>query len=52
MSFMEDNGSAIAEITPEQEKRLERKLFLTVFCFVFAVNLLLYMDKATISYDA
>lgn len=52
LAFMEENDASVAEITPEQEKRLRRKLFFTVFCFVFAINLLLYMDKATLSYDS
>ncbi|CAI4629592.1 ASN_collapsed_G0034890.mRNA.1.CDS.1 [Saccharomyces cerevisiae] len=52
LAFMEENDAAVPEITPEQEKKLKRKLFLTIFTFVSAINLLLYMDKATLSYDS
>ncbi|CAI4047009.1 hypothetical protein SUVZ_12G0060 [Saccharomyces uvarum] len=52
LAFMEENDTAVAQITPEQEKKLKKKLFLTIFCFVSAINLLLYMDKATLSYDS
>lgn len=51
LAFMEENDAAVPEITPEQEK-IKEKAFLTIFTFVSAINLLLYMDKATLSYDS
>ncbi|CEP64007.1 Yct1p LALA0_S10e00122g [Lachancea lanzarotensis] len=52
LHFMEQHDSETPRIEENEEKRLKRKLFFFIYCLVFAINLLLYMDKAILSYDA
>lgn len=52
LTFMNEYSEQVPPITPQQEKKLKLKLFFGVYSFVFAINLLLYMDKATLSYDS
>lgn len=49
LKFMDENNE-IPEITDEEEKNLSRKLRWIVVPIAFFINLLLYMDKSTLSY--
>lgn len=50
LKFQEQYDSTVPEITPEQEAKLSRKVTWIIMSLVCLVNLLLYMDKATLSY--
>jgi MFS family permease len=52
LAFQEEWDSQVPEITPEQERKLSRKVSWFIVSFAALVNLLLYMDKATLSYSA
>ncbi|CCH44311.1 putative transporter [Wickerhamomyces ciferrii] len=50
LKFQEQYDSTVPEITPEQEAKLSRKVTWIIMSLVCLANLLLYMDKATLSY--
>lgn len=50
--FMAEHDQEVAEITPEQEKKLSRKILFRVLGLTFLVNMIMYMDKATLSYSS
>lgn len=50
LRFLEDHDHDVPEITPEQEKRLRRKVMIIVVGLTSLVNLILYSDKAVASY--
>lgn len=50
LQFQEEYDSTVPEITPQQEAKLSRKVTLYIIGFTALVDLLLYMDKATLSY--
>lgn len=50
LKFQEKYDSQVPEITPSQEAKLSRKVTLFIIGFTALVDLLLYMDKATLSY--
>ncbi|KAH3674181.1 hypothetical protein WICMUC_003423 [Wickerhamomyces mucosus] len=50
LKFQQEFDSQVPEITPEQEKKLSRKVTIFIMTLVCWVNLILYMDKATLSY--
>lgn len=52
LKFMELHDSQVPEITPEQEKNLSRKVLFRVLGLTFLVNMVMYMDKATLSYSS
>lgn len=52
LKFQEEWDSQVPEITPEQEAKLSRKVSWYIVTFTATVNLMLYMDKATLSYAA
>jgi MFS family permease len=52
LKFQEEWDAQIPEITPEQELKLSRKVSWFIITFTATVNLILYMDKATLSYAA
>lgn len=52
LRFMTAHELDVPEITPEQEKKLSRKVLLHVLGITFLVNMLMYMDKATLSYSS
>nr|QFR37046.1 MFS transporter [Cyberlindnera americana] len=52
LEFQQQFDAQTPEITEEQEKKLSLKVRLFIVSFAFLVNLLLYMDKATLSYAA
>lgn len=52
LSFMHQHDADVPIITPAQEKRLSRKVFLRVLGLTFLINLIMYMDKATLSYSS
>lgn len=47
---MRENDEKVAPITPEQTKKLRLKVMFTVQLLTFLINMVLYMDKATLSY--
>ncbi|CCC70068.1 hypothetical protein NCAS_0D04870 [Naumovozyma castellii] len=49
-TFMEENDASVPEITPEQEKRLRRKVAWIIVSLTATIDFLLYSDKATLSY--
>ena len=49
-TFMEENDASVPEITPEQEKRLRRKVAWVIVSLTATIDFLLYSDKATLSY--
>lgn len=52
LKFMQIHDSEVPEITPEQEVKLKRKVYWRVLGITFLVNLIMYMDKATLSYSS
>lgn len=50
LQFLEQYDAEVPEITPEQEKKLSRKVVTIIICLTSFTNLLLYADKATLSY--
>lgn len=50
LRFVEEYGHTVEPLTPEGEKKLSRKLYLHVLLLVCVVNLMLFIDKATLSY--
>lgn len=52
LAFMREHDPQVAEITPEQEKKLRRKVIWYVLGITFLVNMIMYMDKATLSYSS
>ena len=50
LAFMAKHDADVPEITPAEEKRLSRKLVGIVVFLTSMTNLLLYSDKATLSY--
>lgn len=52
LKFMEEHDSVVPLITPDQEKKLRRKVAFIVVGFTFLIDLTLYSDKATLSYDS
>lgn len=50
LQFMAVHDPIVPEITPEQEKKLSKKVMWRVLSVTFLVNMLMYMDKATLSY--
>ena len=52
LHFMREYDSQIPEITPAQDKKLFRKVLFRVLGMTFLVNMIMYMDKATLSYSS
>lgn len=52
LKFMEEHDSVVPSITPDQEKKLRRKVAFIVVGLTFLIDLTLYSDKATLSYDS
>lgn len=52
LRFLLENDAKVPEITPEQEKKLSRKVIFHVLGITFLVNMIMYMDKATLSYSS
>lgn len=50
--FMNLHDAEVPEITPEQERKLSRKVLFRVLGLTFLVNMIMYMDKATLSYSS
>lgn len=50
--LIQNYDGEIGELTPEKEKKLVRKLWLTVLPIVFVVNATLFIDKDAISYSS
>lgn len=50
LAFLEKYNSEVPEITPEEEKKLSRKVIAIILTLTAMTNLLLYSDKATLSY--
>ncbi|KAG7736543.1 hypothetical protein KL923_004464 [Ogataea haglerorum] len=50
LDLMDQHDAEVAEISPEQENKLVRKLWLTVLPLVCLVNATLFVDKNAISY--
>lgn len=52
LRFMHVHDSQVPEITPEQEAKLKRKVYWRVLGITFIINMIMYMDKATLSYSS
>ena len=52
VSFMQAHDSQTPIITPEQDMALSRKLLWRVLGLTFLINMIMYMDKATLSYSS
>ncbi|CCH44612.1 putative membrane protein [Wickerhamomyces ciferrii] len=50
LKFQEEYDSQVPEITPQQEAKLSRKVCWFIISFAALVDLLVYMDKAVLSY--
>ncbi|VEU22020.1 DEKNAAC103045 [Brettanomyces naardenensis] len=50
LHFMEAHDKEVEEITPEEEKKLARKTTIIILILTAMTDLLLYADKATLSY--
>lgn len=48
--LVQEFGGDIPELTPEKERKLVRKLWLTIVPIVFIVNATLFIDKDAVSY--
>jgi len=51
LDLIQQNGGDVGELTPEKEKKLRRKLWLTILPIVFIINATLFIDKDAISYS-
>lgn len=52
LAFMKEWDPQVRELSPEEDRRLGRKVVSRILSLTFLVNLVLYMDKATLSYSA
>ncbi|KFZ09125.1 hypothetical protein V502_08931 [Pseudogymnoascus sp. VKM F-4520 (FW-2644)] len=52
VAFIEKHKHSISEFTPDKEKKLRRKLYLTLVPLVMFINLMLFTDKASLSYGS
>ncbi|KAF8855782.1 putative allantoate permease of the major facilitator superfamily [Acephala macrosclerotiorum] len=50
LRLVEKYGHTVAPLTPEREKKLRWKLWLHIMLLLCVVNLVLFIDKATLSY--
>lgn len=50
LAFLEDNDHLVSPITPAQERKLSRKVMWTIVPLTALINLILYSDKAVMSY--
>lgn len=50
LAFMREYDDEVPEITPEEEKKLSRKVVTIILLLTAITDLLLYSDKATLSY--
>jgi MFS family permease len=50
LAFMDQNDKDVPLIDPAYEKKLKRRVFYIILFLTGFVNLLMYMDKATLSY--
>ncbi|GME78297.1 unnamed protein product [[Candida] boidinii] len=50
LKFLEENDALVPEITPEQEKKLRKKVMIIIVGLTSLVDLILYSDKAVASY--
>lgn len=49
LAFMREHDARVPPITPAEERRLSRKVFLRVFALTWVICLVCYTDKATLS---
>ncbi|CAK7902158.1 high affinity cysteine transporter [[Candida] anglica] len=52
VEFMQAHDSEVPIVSPEQDKKLSRKVFWRVLGLTFLINMIMYMDKATLSYSS
>lgn len=52
LAFLEKYDADVPEITPEEEKKLSRKVVAIILFLTAFTDLLLYADKATLSYSS
>ncbi|KFY88096.1 hypothetical protein V500_06558 [Pseudogymnoascus sp. VKM F-4518 (FW-2643)] len=52
VAFIEKHKHSISEFTPDKEKKLRRKLYLTLVPLVMFINLMPFTDKASLSYGS
>lgn len=52
LDLIQQNGGSFGELTPEKERKLKRKLWLTIVPIVFVINATLFLDKDAISYSS
>ncbi|KAJ9309837.1 hypothetical protein DTO217A2_788 [Paecilomyces variotii] len=51
LRFIKEYGSSAGQLTPEKEKRLRWKLYFHVMTLLILINLMLFIDKSTLSYS-
>ncbi|KAL1873791.1 hypothetical protein Plec18167_006309 [Paecilomyces lecythidis] len=51
LRFIEEYGGSVGALTPEKEKRLQWKLYFHVIALLTFINLMLFIDKSTLSYS-
>ncbi|KAL4779957.1 major facilitator superfamily domain-containing protein [Aspergillus varians] len=52
LRLIEDHGDEVGPLTPENETKLVRKLFLHIMILVSFIDLVLFIDKSTLGYAA
>ncbi|RDW74824.1 MFS transporter-9 [Coleophoma cylindrospora] len=50
--FLQQHEHNVGPLTPEKEKKLKRKLYCYVVLLAIVIDLILYIDKATLSYSS
>ncbi|KKA21767.1 allantoate permease of the major facilitator superfamily [Rasamsonia emersonii CBS 393.64] len=50
LGFVKQYAHTVEPLTPEKEARLLRKLYLSIMTLLLILNLMLFVDKATLSY--
>lgn len=50
LQLLQQYGPTAGPLTPQTERRLQRKLWLTIFPMVFFVNFMLFLDKNAMGY--
>ncbi|EGV60910.1 hypothetical protein CANTEDRAFT_132545 [Yamadazyma tenuis ATCC 10573] len=52
LDLIQKNGGTVAELTPEKERKLKIKLWLTIVPIAFLVNATLFIDKDAVTFSS
>ncbi|KAH6994793.1 major facilitator superfamily domain-containing protein [Fusarium venenatum] len=52
LRLIEEHGDSVEPLSPEEEKRVRRKLYLRLVGLLSTINIMLFIDKSTLGYAA